>query len=59
MASESEPQSLHTDAPYHEDKQGSETLVDAYPVAKDSDPPSLSNEFPEGGLAAWTTVFGS
>ncbi|KAG1767654.1 major facilitator superfamily domain-containing protein [Suillus occidentalis] len=59
MASESEPQSLYTGATYHEDKQGSETLVDAYPVAKDSDPPSLSDEFPEGGLAAWTTVFGS
>lgn len=60
MASESEPQTLHTAAPYHEDKQGSETLVEAaYPVTKDSDPPSLSDEFPEGGLAAWTTVFGS
>lgn len=58
MAAESEPQTLHTGAPY-EDKQGSETLVDAYPVTKDSDPPSLSDEFPEGGLAAWTTVFGS
>lgn len=60
MASESEPQTLHTYAPYHEDIQGSETLVEAaYPVTKDSDPPSLSDEFPEGGLAAWTTVFGS
>ncbi|KAG2742012.1 MFS general substrate transporter [Suillus brevipes Sb2] len=60
MASESEPRTLHTAAPYHEDKQGSETLVEAaYPVTKDSDPPSLSDEFPEGGLAAWTTVFGS
>ncbi|KIK34646.1 hypothetical protein CY34DRAFT_625339 [Suillus luteus UH-Slu-Lm8-n1] len=58
MASESEPQTLHTGAPY-EDKPGSETLVDAYPVTKDSDPPSLSDEFPEGGLVAWTTVFGS
>lgn len=60
MASESEPQTLHTYAPYHEDIQGSETLLEAaYPVTKDSDPPSLSDEFPEGGLAAWTTVFGS
>ncbi|KAG2140762.1 major facilitator superfamily domain-containing protein [Suillus cothurnatus] len=59
MASESEPQTLYTGAPFHKDGQGSETLVEAYPVTKDSDPPSLSDEFPEGGLAAWSTVFGS
>ncbi|KAG2348865.1 hypothetical protein BDR05DRAFT_386659 [Suillus weaverae] len=60
MVSESEPQTLYvTGAPCHENKQGSETLVEAYSVTKDSDPPSHSDEFPEGGLAAWTTVFGS
>lgn len=59
MASESKPHALHTGAPYHEDKQASETLVEAYPVTKGSDPPSLSDEFPEGGLAAWITVLGS
>jgi hypothetical protein len=59
MASESQPQALHTGAPHYEDKQGLETLVEAHSVTKDFDPPSLSDEFPEGGLAAWTTVFGS
>ncbi|KAG1888560.1 major facilitator superfamily domain-containing protein [Suillus subluteus] len=56
MASKSEPQ---TGAPCHEDVRDSKTLVETYPVTKDSDPPSLSDQFPEGGLAAWTTVLGS
>lgn len=59
MASKSEPQTLYTGALFHDDAQGSKALVEAYSITKDSDPPSLSDEFPEGGLAAWTTVLGS
>ncbi|KAG0693803.1 major facilitator superfamily domain-containing protein [Suillus ampliporus] len=59
MASESKPQTLYTRPPFQEDKEGSETLVEEHPIAKDSDPPSRSDEFPEGGMAAWATVFGS
>ncbi|KAG2152588.1 major facilitator superfamily domain-containing protein [Suillus bovinus] len=64
MASEFEPQSLYTGVPYLEDKQDSGILVEVYPDTKVSDikvsdPPSLSDEFPEGGLAAWATVFGA
>ncbi|OJA14265.1 hypothetical protein AZE42_11048, partial [Rhizopogon vesiculosus] len=41
------------------DKEGSE-ILDKFPVVKHSDPPSPSHDgFPEGGLAAWATVFGS
>ncbi|KAG1733960.1 major facilitator superfamily domain-containing protein [Suillus lakei] len=59
MTSESKPQTLHTGTPCHDDKEGSGTLVEGYPVTEDSNPPSLLDEFPEGGLAAWTTVLGS
>ncbi|KAG1731102.1 major facilitator superfamily domain-containing protein [Suillus paluster] len=59
MASESKLQTPYTGPPFQEDKEGSETLVGEHPIVKDSDPPSRSDEFPEGGLAAWATVFGS
>ncbi|OJA21397.1 hypothetical protein AZE42_01919 [Rhizopogon vesiculosus] len=39
-----------------EDKEDSEIL--ASPVVKHSDTPSPLDEFPEGGLTAWTTTFG-
>ncbi|KAG2359611.1 MFS general substrate transporter [Suillus spraguei] len=57
MASEFQPQTLYIGG--HEDEQGTKTLVETYPVTKDSDPPSLPDELPEGGLAAWATAFGS
>jgi hypothetical protein len=40
-----------------EEEKGSETL-EGSPVVKDFDPPSPSDEFPDGGLTAWTTAFG-
>ncbi|KAG2055966.1 MFS general substrate transporter [Suillus hirtellus] len=42
-----------------EHKGGSEELGVEGPVSKDSDLPLLSQEFPEGGLAAWSTAFGA
>jgi hypothetical protein len=53
---ESEPPMLYT-AP-QQDKEGSETLEGSH-LAKDSNVSSHPHEFPEGGLAAWTTTFGA
>ncbi|KAG1858814.1 hypothetical protein F4604DRAFT_1906185 [Suillus subluteus] len=38
---------------------GSEELGVEYPVSEESDLPLVVQEFPEGGLAAWSTAFGS
>ncbi|KAG1774219.1 major facilitator superfamily domain-containing protein, partial [Suillus placidus] len=56
MPSESEPRMLYT--PPKQDKEGSETL-EGFHLAKDSNLSSHPHEFPEGGLAAWTTTFGA
>lgn len=41
-----------------QDKEGSQTLEGSH-SAKDSDLFSHPHEFPEGGLAAWMTIFGA
>ncbi|KAG1796829.1 major facilitator superfamily domain-containing protein [Suillus plorans] len=56
MSSGSEPRMPYT-AP-QQDKEGSETLEGSH-SAKDSDLFSHPHEFPEGGLAAWMTIFGA
>jgi hypothetical protein len=56
MSSESEPRMLYT-AP-QQGTEGSETL-EASHFTKDSNLSSHSDEFPEGGLAAWMTTFGA
>ncbi|KAG2348595.1 MFS general substrate transporter [Suillus weaverae] len=56
MPSESEPRMLYT--PPQQDKEGSETLEGLH-FANDSNLSSHPHEFPEGGLAAWTTTFGA
>ena len=60
MASEPSTRTVSTEprVAFEEDKEGSETL-EGCPVVEDSDSPSPSDEFPEGGLTAWTTAFGS
>ncbi|KAG1768754.1 major facilitator superfamily domain-containing protein [Suillus placidus] len=59
MTFKSEPLTVHTEgAALQEDKEHLETL-EACQVAKDLDPPPSLHEFPEGGLAAWATVFGA
>ncbi|OJA14268.1 hypothetical protein AZE42_11050 [Rhizopogon vesiculosus] len=61
MASESKTQAdvMKPQVPSLEDKEGSD-ILEEFPVVKYSDLPSPSHsDFPEGGLAAWTTVFGS
>jgi hypothetical protein len=45
---------------WKEDKEASETLKDHFPDKySDLPSPGLHREFPEGGLAAWATAFGS
>lgn len=46
-------------APAQEHKGGSNGLQIEYPVSEDTDFPLILQEFPEGGLAAWSTAFGS
>ncbi|OAX31165.1 MFS general substrate transporter [Rhizopogon vinicolor AM-OR11-026] len=61
MASESKTLAdvMESQVPSLGDKEGSE-ILEEFPVLKHSDVPSPSHsEFPEGGLAAWATVFGS
>ncbi|KAG1902716.1 MFS general substrate transporter [Suillus fuscotomentosus] len=60
MAVETKPQILVVESwAAQEHKGGSEELGVEYPVSKDSDLPLLLQEFPEGGLAAWSTAFGA
>ncbi|KAG1788771.1 major facilitator superfamily domain-containing protein [Suillus plorans] len=60
MAVETKPETLVAE-PWaaQEHKGGSEELGVERPVSKDSDLPLLLQEFPEGGLAAWSTAFGA
>ncbi|KAG1903097.1 major facilitator superfamily domain-containing protein [Suillus fuscotomentosus] len=60
MAVETKPDTLVAE-PWtaQEHKGGSEELGVERPVSKDSDLPLLLQEFPEGGLAAWSTAFGA
>ncbi|KAG2130760.1 major facilitator superfamily domain-containing protein [Suillus clintonianus] len=60
MAVETKPQTLFTEPrAAQEHKGGSEELEVEYPVSKHSALLSDLQEFPEGGLAAWSTAFGS
>lgn len=51
------PFALHH--PAQEYKGGPDGLEIEYPVSEDTNFPLILQEFPEGGLAAWSTAFGS
>ncbi|KAG2074479.1 MFS general substrate transporter [Suillus decipiens] len=60
MVAKSDLRTVHTEgAAFKEsDKENSETLQ-ACRVSNDGDPSSPLHDFPEGGLAAWSTAFGA
>ncbi|KAG1860223.1 major facilitator superfamily domain-containing protein [Suillus subalutaceus] len=60
MTVDTKPQTFFAGPPAaQEHKEGSEELGVEYPVSEESDLPLVVQEFPEGGLAAWSTAFGS
>ncbi|KAG2130615.1 major facilitator superfamily domain-containing protein [Suillus bovinus] len=61
MAVETKPQMLSTEPPTTQDSdnEGFKVLDIESSVSNDSVVPSRLDEFPEGGLAAWSTAFGS
>ncbi|KAG2055978.1 MFS general substrate transporter [Suillus hirtellus] len=60
MAVETKPETLVAELwSAQEHKGGSEELGVEYSLSKDSDLSVVLQEFPEGGLAAWSTAFGS
>jgi len=63
MASETKTQIAFTEtrAACGKEKQSSNSTLEECPgsVVNNSDSPSSSDEFPEGGLEAWATAFGA
>lgn len=60
MASEDKFQMSPTSELAQQEDKDAETLVlEECPVVNQYDKPSPEDEFPEGGLVAWATVFGS
>jgi len=61
MTVETKPQNICTElqATQDSENEGSKVLDIESSISKDSALPSHLDEFPEGGLVAWSTAFGS